>query len=180
MIEKIQKLTELGAGEFEHVDGTLIEHLKGTQELLREWSAKTELQDAGLYHAAYGTAGFGESIVSTEHRSNISDIIGSAAEELVYQYCACDRQKFFAKIGNELDPEFNNRFTNESYHLSPQMLKDICELTAANEIEVSIENPAFIAEHGAELANLFTRMTQYLSLDAQARSEQAFGDSHPK
>lgn len=72
MSDKFQLLFDLGAGEFEHLNGSLIEHLNGTRNLLREWGAVTELQDAGLYHAAYGTAGFSESLVSTNQRHKVS------------------------------------------------------------------------------------------------------------
>lgn len=58
MSYKFQVLSELGAGEFEHLDGSLIAHLNGTKDLLLQWGASLELQDAGLYHAAYGTDGF--------------------------------------------------------------------------------------------------------------------------
>ena len=58
MNKKLQTLIDMGVGEFEHVDGSLIEHLQATRQLLKEWGASEVLQDAGLYHAAYGTAGF--------------------------------------------------------------------------------------------------------------------------
>jgi len=37
MINKFQELADLGAGDFEHLDGTLMEHLKNTKNLLCEW-----------------------------------------------------------------------------------------------------------------------------------------------
>ena len=77
MDEKCSKLSELGAGDFEHLDGSLIDHLSGTKELLRRWGSSSELQVAGLYLAAYGTAGFEESLVATDKRDEIADIIGT-------------------------------------------------------------------------------------------------------
>ena len=62
MDEKFRQLIELGAGEFEHVDGLLIAHLEGTRCLLKAWNASEPLQEAGLYHAAYGTSAFAESL----------------------------------------------------------------------------------------------------------------------
>ena len=95
MSDKFQTLAKLGAGDFEHLDSSLIEHLKGTKDLLQQWDATIELQDVGLYHAAYGTAGFSQNLVSTDQRSKIAAVIGEPAEEIVYQYCACDRKAFF-------------------------------------------------------------------------------------
>ena len=94
MKRKLQELANLGAGEFEHLDGTLVDHLMGTMELLKEWGAVSELQDAGLFHAAYGTAGFDECMISLERRRDIAKIIGTKSEEIVYEYCACDRNIF--------------------------------------------------------------------------------------
>lgn len=172
---KFEELTKLGAGEFEHIDGSLIEHLNGTKQILLEWGASIELQDAGLYHAAYGTAGFQGRLVSTDRRGKISDIIGRAAEEIVYEYCACDRNDFFAKIGQYTNPEFKNRFTEKSYYLSESMLRNFCELTAANEIEIAVDNSAFLSQHGVELNRLFNQMAQFLSVTAQETTTKVFG-----
>ena len=178
MDEKFQVLTELGAGDFRHIDGSLIDHLRGTKNLLQQWGATEVLQDAGLYHAAYGTAGFAESMVSTNQRHEIAAIIGESSEEIVYQYCACDRKYFFARIGNELNPEFKNRFTGEFYYLSPGMLNQLCELTAANELEIATDNPEFINKHGSGLRHLFIQMAPYLSVAAQEAIKNILGDSN--
>lgn len=101
MSDKDQRLAELDAGEFEHLDVSLIEHLSGTKNLLQQWEATIELQDAGLYHAAYGTSEFTKNLVSINQRDKVAGVIGQASEELVYQYCACDREVFFPRIGQE-------------------------------------------------------------------------------
>lgn len=73
MDEKFRKLSELGAGDFDHIDGVLVDHLIGTQSLLKKWQASEVLQDAGLFHAAYGTAGFSENLVATGQRNKIAN-----------------------------------------------------------------------------------------------------------
>jgi len=173
--QKFQVLSMLGAGDFEHLDGSLVEHLQGTKDLLQQWGATIELQDAGLYHAVYGTAGFSQNLVSTDQREKIADVIGCPAEEIVYQYCACDRKAFFSRVGQDENPRFPNRFTGESYYLSDGMLRDFCELTVANEIEIAIDNSAFINQHGKELGLLFINMAPYLSLFAQKAAAEIFG-----
>jgi len=50
-----------------------------------------------------------------------------------------------------------------------------CELTAANETEIAMDNPKFIAEHGAGLNKLFIRMAPYLSEAAKAKTAMVFG-----
>lgn len=175
MIDKFQKLADLDAGDFIHLNGTLVDHLNGTKNILCEWGATSVLQDAGLFHAAYGTDGFDEDLTSINKRNDIAETIGSAAEEVVYQYCACDRTFFFAQMGYKESPEFKNRFTSERYYLSNEMLKMFCELTAANEIEIAIDNPIFKAEHGSALNKLFLSMAPYLSNSARERTTMEFG-----
>lgn len=175
MDEKFRRLSELGAGDFEHLEGPLIEHLKGTRNLLNEWSASAILKDAGLFHAAYGTDGFDENLVSVTQRKRISKIIGRQAEQLVYNYCACDRHYFFAQLGGSKPPKFRNRFTDEVHQLSLDELLQLCELTAANETEIAIDNLKFVADHGEELNNLFVKMAPYLSEAARSKTSQVFG-----
>jgi len=82
MSSKFQKLSALNAGDFDHIDGSLIEHLQGTHTLLAQWNASTILQDAGLYHAAYGTDGFEESLVSVQQRQNIAKLLEKMLKKL--------------------------------------------------------------------------------------------------
>ena len=175
MDEKFSNLSELRAGDFEHLDGSLIDHLTGTKALLKEWKASSELQSAGLYHAAYGTAGFEGSLVTTDQRNKIASIIRTDAEELVYQYCACDRKHFFSQFDTGVNPIFKNRFTGELYYLSSKAMKMFCELTAANETEIAIDNPLFVTEQGEELCSLFDSMSPYLSKAAQNQVVKVFG-----
>jgi len=174
MDDKFHRLTEIGAGDFEHLDGSLIEHSVGTRNLLDQWSASDTLKDAGLYHAAYGTAGFNEKLISVTQRDQIRKIIGDQAEEIVYQYCACDRQSFYAQIGVAEVPEFKNRFTGDRYRLPSDLMMQFCEFTAANETEIAMDNPNFLEVHGEELSRLFSKMTAYLSDAARVKTAEIF------
>lgn len=55
------------------------------------------------------------------------------------------------------------------------MLRNFCELTAANEIEIAIDNSEFMSQHGIGLSRLFIQMTPYLSNAAQAKAIEIFG-----
>lgn len=175
MNDNFKKLSELGAGDFEHINGTLIDHLIGTQSLLKQWQASETLQDAGLYHAAYGTAGFSENLVSTSQRGAIARIIGEEAEEIVYLYCACDRDYFWPQFARSNNPEYKNRFTGQLFYISSQQLKEFCELTVANELEIAQENQAFIDAHGDGLYALFKSMRRFLSSHANLSVESILG-----
>ena len=84
MNSKFDKLSALGAGEFEHLNGSLIKHLNSTSQLLEKWGASQKICDSGFYHDAYGTAGFETQVVSLSQRNDIAKIIGKAAEEIVF------------------------------------------------------------------------------------------------
>lgn len=40
MHEKFEVLKKLGAGDFQHLNGSLEAHLKGTQKILESWDVK--------------------------------------------------------------------------------------------------------------------------------------------
>ena len=175
MDEKFKQLAALGAADFAHINGSLIDHLKGTKDLLCSWSASKVLQDAGLYHAAYGTAGFEAQMVSANQREKIAKTIGSQAEEIVYQYCACDRDYFWPQLGLVEYPKFRNRFTLQTYQLELQAAKDFCELTAANELEIAMGNADFITQYGSGLFKSFTNMASLLSPSANSAVTRVLG-----
>jgi hypothetical protein len=175
MDAKFNQVAALGAADFAHINGNLIDHLQGTKELLASWSASKVLQDAGLYHAAYGTAGFEEQMVAANQREKIAQIIGPQAEEIVYQYCACDRDYFWPQLGIAKNPTFRNRFTLQTYPLKPQALKDFCELTVANELEIAMGGVDFVTQHGGGLLKLFTHMAPFLSPRANSAITRVLG-----
>ena len=119
-----------------------------------------------MHHAAYGTVGFNESIISTRVCIEISQIISREAQKAVHQCWACNRKIFFTQIGNRDSPKFKNRLTRESYHSLVNILKHFCGLTATIETNISIGEPEFISEYGAVLNSLFLKMSPYLSKTA--------------
>jgi hypothetical protein len=161
-----EKLKELGAGEFTHLKGSLVEDLAGTYNLLANWGNDETLCRAGLYHAVYGTSGYADQLVTLGNRNTIKTLIGDAAENIVYSYCACPREIFWPQIGKVANPIFKDRFTDDEYSVGIEWLKNFCELTVANELEIAKKSETFIEEFGTELRQLFTSMKPYLSTAA--------------
>ncbi|MCE7997834.1 MAG: hypothetical protein HEP70_03130 [Rhodobiaceae bacterium] len=166
--EKFQRLAELGAGDFAHLNGSLEEHFVGVYDLLVEWNAAPTLQDAGLFHAAYGTSGFTDQMVSLDQRHLIADIIGEAAEKIVYLYCSCDRDVFWPRIGVAEPLLFKDRFCGTEFELSADQLCEFCELTAANELQLAAADPDFADQYRAEFIDVFARMKPWLTPQATA------------
>jgi hypothetical protein len=172
-------LSELGAGEFEHLDGTLERHLVGVHELLAAWGAHRALRRAGLFHAAYGTSGFTEVMVSLKRRSEIAGVIGSEAERIVYDYCACDRAFVWPQFGLADALAFRDRFTGLTRWPTGAELHEFCQLTCANEVEIALRDAEFVQRLGPELSDLFDRMQPWLSQTAYRAAQLAFSRGNP-
>ncbi|MDD4913062.1 MAG: hypothetical protein PHP57_12265 [Sideroxydans sp.] len=173
-----ERLRELGAGEFEHLNGTLLSHLIGTHDLLHRWGANEVLCKAGLYHAVYGTDGYDGKLLALNERLQIQELVGSASEEVIYMYCACDRNFFWPQFGVVENPVFRNRFSSEEYVLENDALKNFCELTAANELEIAGGSTQFISKYGTGLRSLFMRMKPYLSNPAYDFFVETLGEAN--
>jgi hypothetical protein len=171
----LEQLLALGANAVDHLNGSLVNHLHGTYKLLKSWNADYELCIAGLYHAIYGTSGFDKSLISDSHRDKIKEILGTQSEQIVYTYCACERDFFWEQIGIKDNPVFLDRFTGNKYCLSLSELKYFCELTVANELEIAKDNDKFIQKYGKSLNSLFLHMKPYISQHATYSVIQILG-----
>ena len=170
-----QRLLALGAGEFPHVSGSLAAHLHGTEALLRRWGAREALCLAGLYHAVYGTDGIVGSLATLGTRTRIAELIGEEAEGIAYLYGACARDLFHPRIGSPEELRFADRYTGTEYSIDPARLRDLCELSVANELELALGDAAFRDKHRASLRELFDRMAPHLSEAARAAYRRRLG-----
>lgn len=157
------ELQRLGAGEFEHLNGSLAAHLHGTEALLREWGAREVVCIAGLYHAVYGTDGYNPALAGLDMRKRIAELLGQEAEELAYLYGACNRKAYYPRIGGASQMMFADRFTETEYEITTAQLRDLCELILANELQIAQESEEFRVRHGAILSRLFNRMEGLVS-----------------
>ena len=176
--EKLLALKELGVGEFAHLNGKLESHLSGTYALLREWGNPEYVCDAGLYHAVYSTQpmrklGIPHNEYSPADRPGIRGIIGKDSEELVYLYGACDRDYFYPRIGSP-KPDYRDRFTGKNLALSSNALRDLLEITMANELEICLSGPAFKETHRKDYIELFDRFQGLVSAKAFDRYREVF------
>jgi hypothetical protein len=122
----------------EHLNGTLLEHLMATEELLRSWDSPEDLCLAGLCHAAYGTDGFAPCLVSWHDRDVLVRAIGAAAEEKVYLYASCDRDLLYPQLSGAGPVMFRDRFLSRTLEPTDDQLQDFVDLTLANELEIAI------------------------------------------
>lgn len=157
------KLADLGAGELQHLNGSLLSHLQGVQKLLALWGNREALCTAGLYHAVYGTSAFDNPLIDPAKRASIAALIGEEAEQIAYNFGACDRDKFYPQIGRSDPVVFPDRFTGTMETISGQMLNDILELVLANEMEIVSNDRNFLEQHRAWFMELFERFEPFVS-----------------
>jgi hypothetical protein len=91
--KKINFLKSIGSDKTDHSGRTLLDHLIGTSEKLKEMGAPQYLQDAGLFHSVYGTVSFMPEGGLVEDRQVIKDLIGDQAEEIAYWFCILEQPR---------------------------------------------------------------------------------------
>ena len=85
---KIDFLKSIGSDKVNHAgDQTLLDHLVGTMNKLRDMGKPEYLQDAGLFHSVYGTAYFMPTKGLVDDRQVVKDLIGDQAEEIAWWFC---------------------------------------------------------------------------------------------
>lgn len=169
----LKALKNLNQEELLHVNGKLISHLQNTYGYLQSWGNREALCIAGLYHAVYSTDGYAKQLIDVSHRSHIIDLIGIEAEKIIYYYAACDRNYFYARIGNK-NLFYRNRFTSQKNCLEFQLFCDLLELTFANELEIAIDNKNFKEKHRDWYTELFNRSQPYVSSKAFQAYQNVF------
>ncbi|MBM9500600.1 hypothetical protein JWG44_10115 [Leptospira sp. 201903071] len=170
----LERLRGLNAEKFEHIHGDLLAHLIGTFRILADWDSSPVLNNAGLYHAVYGTFAYQNPLIGTEARKEIAEIIGEESETLVFLYGSSDRDFFYSQFGKKNPIEYKNWMTKETRILTRKETENLCELTAANELELALADGSFLKKYGAELKDLFERMSPYLSDKAISECKKVF------
>jgi hypothetical protein len=155
-------LVARGAGDLPHPGGTLLEHLERVHATLRGWREPDRVALAGLTHAAYGTDGFPHALLDLTERGLLREVVGEAAEHLVFVYGGCDRGVVYPRLA-EAAPAVRNRFTGLEQRLDGPGLSAFADLTAANEIDVATHNPEVMDRYRDGLWTLFSRMRRHLS-----------------
>ncbi|GLZ40659.1 hypothetical protein Acsp05_42830 [Actinokineospora sp. NBRC 105648] len=152
-----------GARELAHPGGTLLAHLGRTRDALADWGARPALQTAGFAHAAYGTDGFPHALVSTDERAVLADLLGAEAESIVYSYGALDRDFSYPRL---LTGVLRDRFTGRESPVEAARLRDIVELTYANELDIMGHSPHLRRRYATSVKSRLGAWSAYASLPA--------------
>jgi hypothetical protein len=168
-------LEVLGLAHISHVNGSFLDHLHGVHDLLKAWGNREALCHAGLFHSIYGTTGFPQSVMATTERDRVAEIIGQEAEGIVYMFCACDRTFFHSGLARETNPEYRDRFTDTRRRLDAAELRDFCELTIADRLDiVAGQNGANSGKGDESVYTRLRRLQPNLSKGAQEAFRRSF------
>jgi hypothetical protein len=85
----INFLFDKNCHNIKHSHSNFLNHLVGTFNILKKWKQPEHLCIAGMFHNIYGNQYFNPNLNIT--REQIKNLIGEAAENLVYKYVNCDR-----------------------------------------------------------------------------------------
>ncbi|MFF5707277.1 DUF6817 domain-containing protein [Streptomyces sp. NPDC012794] len=163
----LELLRRCGAQGVAHPGGDLPAHLLRVRERLASWGARPALRLAGLCHAVYGTDGFPVALLPLERRPEVVAAIGAEAEGVVYLYAACDRGATYPGLGRA-GSVFTDRFDGgRSLVPGERARRDFARLTAANELDLAAEDPAFRAAYGPDLLVLLGRVRHLLGPGAR-------------
>lgn len=127
-------LRELAADDSPHSDGTLLEHLTGTYDLLEKWGNPKDVCVGGLFHSIYGTQYYTVQSTDLADRKRIADIIGPQAEELAFLFCTTDRMSFFTEA-DKASPMLVDTTTRKSVSVDTPTLRSLIEIEVANRLE---------------------------------------------
>jgi hypothetical protein len=121
------------ASETPHTGRKFIEHLEGTERLLKEWEMPEHVQLAGLFHSIYGTNLFQVASASFGEREEISALIGPSAEWLAYLFCSTARPNAF--LSWDGDGKMINRHTKQEIYVTNTERLELIAIEVANHIE---------------------------------------------
>ncbi|WP_229074732.1 DUF6817 domain-containing protein [Actinoplanes sp. DH11] len=146
-------LRERGADTVKHPGGTLYQHLCRVEEQLGELGHGPAVRAAGLTHAAYGTDGFDLALVFWGSRDELRELVGEEAEELVYRYGSCDRERTWPRLPES--HEVADRFTGEVTKLDGEELTAFIDLSLVNELDVIVRDRDLWDRNRAYFTKLF-------------------------
>ena len=125
--QHLDLLLELNADKNPHSGGALLEHLRGTHDLLHAWGNDQAVCAGGLFHSIYGTQAYQTQSASLEDRQRIRAVIGARAERLAFLFCVSNRGEFFEALGKD-DATLWNRVHEETVPVTQDELRDLIEM----------------------------------------------------
>lgn len=172
----IALLEELGADVTSHSRGTLLDHLRGTHDLLEQWGNPPDVCVAGLFHSIYGTYVFDKQCADMSMREEVREVIGRDAEWLVYVFCVTDRRCFYDHL-DETQFRLRDMADDRDLELDRDTLAALIEIEVANIVDQVPRRSNKKALRAAEFySQAFSRSRSLISAAALAAACACFAD----
>ena len=175
-------LLELDTDKNLHGGGALLDHLRGTHDLLHAWGNDQAVCIGGLFHSIYGTHAYQTQSAFLEDRQRIRAVIGERAERLAFLFCVSNRAGFFEALDKD-DATLWNRVHEETIPVTQDELRDLIEMEMANFVEFMPRLP-FTKEELAAFEARVEGTSDLITKRAYAAAKAAIetkrrGDSRP-
>lgn len=162
-IEYIEFLYKVNADKIPHSkDRTLLDHLKGTYDLLHKWHMEEHVCVAGLFHSIYGNEHFIKKLISINKRKKVANIIGPQSEKLIYYFNICNRKNTIEKSidnSNRIIAKNNNTIC----FLSKKQFQELMILLFANELEQAEDFLKLNHEEKFMLDKMYSSISRFLN-----------------
>ena len=146
-------LLDLNTDTNRHSGGVLLDHLRGTHDLLQEWGNDQAVCIGGLFHSIYGTQSYQTQSASLEDRQRIRAVIGERAERLAFLFGVSNRGGFFEALDRD-QATLWNRIHEQATPVTHDELRDLIEMELANFVEFMPRLPFTDDELAAFEANV--------------------------
>ena len=164
-------LLELNTDTSRHSGGGLLDHLRGTHDLLDDWGNDQAVCIGGLFHSIYGTQSYQTQSASLEDRQRIRAVAGERAERLAFLFAVSDRGEFFTALDRD-DATLWNRIHEQATPVAQDELRDLIEMEMANFVEFMPRLPFTEDELTAFEANV-ERARDLITAPAHAAAKAA-------
>jgi hypothetical protein len=130
--EVARELVRRRADLVDHAQGSLEQHLVGAHDVLRAWEQPERVRLAGLLHSGYSTEAFGFRMFGPKERARVRELVGGAAERLVFAFCACSLEKLRAAVARGGPARVATRWDGGPILLERRDLAELLVIHAAN------------------------------------------------
>lgn len=135
-------LRQYSADKNPHSTGSLMDHLLGTCEILRQWDASHEICLAGLFHSVYGTESYVERLVGLNLRNDVAKLIGEDAELIAFLFGVMEKETFYDNLRlASKNRSVICRIDGKVLNISERQFIGLCHIILANWFEQRLRLP---------------------------------------
>ena len=138
----LELLRAAAADRTPHSGRTLLDHLRGTHDLLTAWGNPEPVCLAGLFHSIYGTNAFRHRAFGAADRPRVRAVVGVRAERLAHLFGVVNRPQALIEAWDRGAPVPHLTAAGGAAPVNRADLLALIEIECANLIEQNSGSPA--------------------------------------